>query len=190
MNMQLRVLFLAGIAAIGCSSSGAASPDAAGTRGEHASSFQVQLDEAATRWAKDKLGCSTYHYKRSSYSFTGSNSETSFEITADRPSRRTYVGHNVQDDGGVQTVQWDETGAAVGSHDDAYAAETVEQLFADCRTAIAMNPTENDVRLMIGVHGVPIACIYIPKNCADDCVMGASIEDFGCGPLAGVDGGQ
>jgi hypothetical protein len=149
-----------------------------------ASSHDDQLDQAAGTWAKDKAGCATYHYVRSTFSWTGTTTQTDVEITNDRATRRRYVAHVVQDGGQVKTEQWDETGPAVGSHAGAFEAKTVEQLLADCRQTLAQDPETNDITLVIGTHGVPTACVFVPKNCADDCTMGVALADFACGPLS------
>jgi hypothetical protein len=180
MNMKLPLLLLLGAATTGCGSG--ASDGATGP-------LQAQLAQAADDWARAKPGCATYHYVRPSDSFTGSHSETTVEITADRPSQRRYLGRVALEDGGVEATTWDERGADVGSHHDAYDAETVEQLFAECRTAIAQDPAKNELRLVIGPHGVPTTCTFLPRNCADDCVMGVGIADFACGALPADDGG-
>lgn len=148
-----------------------------------AGSFEPQLTEAAAVWARDKPTCAPYHYTRTTSSFTGSRTETAVEITNDRPSRRRYVAHFVQDDGQVKTEQWDETGPAIGTHDGPFQAQTVEQLFAECREALARDPAANHLTLRIGAHGVPSTCAFFPMNCADDCSMGVSLSDFACGPL-------
>jgi hypothetical protein len=53
---------------------------------------------------------------------------------------------------------------------------------------VAQNPRE-DVTVDINREGVPVACWFVPKNCADDCGMGFGLGDFACGALAPADGG-
>jgi hypothetical protein len=174
-------LVLSSVVGLGCASGAPASPDGSIPQ-TGSGSFQSRLAAAAALWAKDKPACTTYHYSRDSTSFTGSSTETDIEITNDRPSRRRFVGRYVQDDGQVKTEQWDETGASIGLH-EGYKASTVEELLADCRVALGEDPAANRLTLLIGVHGVPTACLFVPKNCADDCSMGVQISDFACGPL-------
>jgi hypothetical protein len=170
MNTKISLAVL-GLALAGCAS-GSASP------------YDDQLDQATASWARDKAGCATYHYVRSTSSWTGSTSQTDVEITNDRATRRRYVEHVVQDNGQVKTDQWDETGPAVGSHIGAFQARTIEQLLADCRRTVAQDPQANKITLVVGAHGVPSDCLFVPKNCADDCAMGVTLSDFACVPLS------
>ncbi|HXU82117.1 MAG TPA: hypothetical protein VN914_12015 [Polyangia bacterium] len=154
-----------------------------GCAGEPPSPLQAQLDQAAAMWARDKPSCAPYHYARVTLSFTGSTRQTAIEITNDHPSRRRYDARFVQDNGEVTTEHWDETGAAIGSHEDGHRAETVEELFAECRAVLGQDAAANRLTLEIGAHGVPTDCVFVPKGCEDDCGMGFNITDFACGPL-------
>jgi hypothetical protein len=169
MNSKLPTVLLA--LALGCAS-------------DEASVLDSQLDEASATWAKDKPGCSTYHYVRFTPAGEGSVSTmTSVEIANDHATRRRFVEQRIADNGqATTTAQWDETGPAVGTH-DGFRAETVEELFADCRQVIAQDPKTNDLFLTVGTHGVPRDCVFVPKGCQDDCGMGFSLSDFACGPL-------
>jgi hypothetical protein len=153
------------------------------------SSREARLAAARLMWANAKPDCPVYHYSRYHLSFTGFEATTTIEIANDRPARRSYV--SVHDrfgnsDAGPQE-KWDEVGSEVGSHTAGDPALTVEQIETLCDSIVAQNPRE-DVTVDINREGVPVACWFVPKNCADDCGMGFG-ADFACGPLAIVDGG-
>jgi len=89
--------------------------------------------------------------------------------------------------GSTAAETWEEVGAQqVGAHPDGAPALTAEQLFADCETSLAHDPSKNTLTLTIGSVGVPTRCGFTPFNCLDDCYSGFELSPtspvVGCPP--------
>jgi hypothetical protein len=136
------------------------------------------VDQASGRWAAAKTTCGTYSYLRVSQSGFGSRWATAVEITADVPSRRHFTATNVQ-----IPQEWDESGAEVGTHQAAFAAETVEGLLAECETILGADPARYTFFSTFDDRGFPRSCIQTEKGAADDASSGIAIEKFACAPL-------
>lgn len=148
-----------------------------------------QLDVAAANWRATKPGCPTYSYVRFERSVFGAGGETSVEISNDVPTRRRYVVEPWNRPDAAVPVTWEETGAAIGSHDGGssasgvYPALTVEELYAECEMVLARDPNTTELQLTAWTSGVLSLCTSRPKNCADDCSSGIVLRSFACGPL-------
>ncbi|HVV48961.1 MAG TPA: hypothetical protein VHO06_04825 [Polyangia bacterium] len=170
------LILFAGIVA-GCGKAADTATDA-GVAGE--------LRAAEAAWAAAKPSCSTYHYQSTTQSAAfDSCATTTIEIANDQPVRRSLTAYTYGTCGGGDagpSDSWDETGAAIGSHDDGAPALTIEQLFAACQGDLAQDPKQNSLTLQIGMDGVPIACGHTPNDCVDDCYLGFELSNFACTP--------
>lgn len=138
------------------------------------------LDGARGAWAEAKSSCSTYSYLREFQSVFGLRERTWVEVMADAPTRRHFVTSNIND----APAEWDETGAAIGSHDRGYPAETVEQLHSECATILGADPKSYTFTFETDARGIPTTCIQTLKGAADDTSSGIWIGAFTCAPLA------
>ena len=153
------------------------------------------INQSWQAWLTTKSTCGTYHYSVPRSSFSGRNSKTSIEITAGTATRRTgEQWHFVPGPtSGTKVVdgQWTEVGPAVGTHDGAEPARTMDALYDDCASKVlSQDPTKNDITFKADTRGVLQQCWYVPHDCADDCAVGVIIDEFACGPLPGPTAGS
>lgn len=136
-----------------------------------------QLAESLADWQvlKGQNG-GGYQYDVISGSWVGFSSTTTFEVRDDEVVLRRYEGRDAE---GKVTETWTEEGATLGSHEGYEPLRTIEELYAVCRNEVlTQDRGENDIFLKFRDDGVLEYCEYFPKNCADDCFMGASIDDI------------
>lgn len=116
-----------------------------------------------------------YTYERSFLSYFGFGYITSFEVENDVVVSRSY---EAVDENNNVTEAWTEQGAEVGTHETGDPPRTVEALYEEGRNnVLSKSRAENDVYLWFN-NDVLFQCFYIPKNCADDCAVGPSIENL------------
>jgi hypothetical protein len=107
-------------------------------------------------------------------SFSGLASETSIEIMADRPTKRS---RREQLNLGPWRDVWMEEGPTIGSHPGSADALTLEQLYDRCEAdVLSKDPAKNHIIFGLHPDGVLAYCEYAPKNCADDCSSGVSVS--------------
>lgn len=117
-----------------------------------------------------------YQYDVRFGSVFGFSSTTTFEVQDDMVVLRSY---EVRDAEGVVTESWTEQGAELGSHKGYEPLRTIEELYTVCRNEVLTQERgANDIFLKFRDDGVLEYCEYFPKNCADDCFMGVSIDDI------------
>jgi hypothetical protein len=169
-SLRATFLFALAVAALGCADSA--------------------LSGARRAWAQTETTCTTYHYAISTSSFSGTNTKTTIEITANKPTARLYEQFHYDHTAGAATATkivdkaWTETGPDVGTHAEGMPAKTMETLYDDCaRDVEPQDPAKNTVKIESDARGVLQQCWYVPLQCADDCKMGVSVEDFACGAL-------
>jgi len=177
------LLVIAASVGLGCGKSTLSSADA----GVH-----ERLQAAEATWAAAKANCPNYHYEALTSSFVGYCTKTTIQLANDQPVQRSFVsygeGCGSTDAGPTET--WKEIGAQqVGTHTDGASALTAEQLFADCETSLAHDPSRNTLTLTIGAEGIPTRCGFTPIGCLDDCYSGFQLSDVTCGSLP-IDAGS
>lgn len=117
-----------------------------------------------------------YQYDVLFGSVFGFTSTTTFEGRGDEVVLRRYEARDAE---GEVTESWTEEGEALGSHKGYEPLRTIEELYATCRNEVlTQDRDENDILLEFGDDGVLEICEYFPKNCADDCFMGVSIDEI------------
>jgi hypothetical protein len=168
-------------AGTGGNTGGAGGGDA-GTAFPLSPEHEAKLKMAVETWRQAKPSCASYSYWRGFTSMAAQRSySTRVQIANDRPVARDYEERGRLPDGGQGVlVEWHETGNEVGRRDGGIPPSTVEELHAECRSALAHDPKSNYLLLEIGDKGVPGFCYYRPNNCADDCAVGIMLGRFQC----------
>lgn len=136
-----------------------------------------RLEESLTDWRilKETNG-GDYQYDVRFASWVGFSDTTTLEVRGDEVVLRRYEARDAE---GTVTESWTETGTELGSHDNGAPLRTIEVLYAVCRNEVlTQNRSENTIHLEFGDDGVLEYCQYVPKNCADDCARGVSINDI------------
>lgn len=135
----------------------------------------AQLAESLLDWQVLKeTHSSAYEYDVVFASWIGSGSITTLDVRDDEVVKRT---HEARDPEGKVTESWTEEGVELGSHEGGAPLRTVEALYAVCGDEVlTQDRTENDIFLEFHDDGVLKQCEYFPKNCADDCFVGVSID--------------
>lgn len=116
-----------------------------------------------------------YTYDSTFLSTFGFGSITTFEITDDQVTARSFVGF---DETQTTNEEWTERGAEIGSHESGEPARTVEQVYSECGSAILTQDRNVNVVTLQFSNDVLEFCDYYSKTCADDCVIGVSIENL------------
>jgi hypothetical protein len=148
-----------------------------------------ELQEARARWVQTRAKCATYHYTLAFDSFSGSRIRTSFELVDDEPTKRMHVRAHRDFSNAMSTIfiideSWVETGAEIGTHPSVELPRTMEQVYDDCaRDVLSQDPGKNTITFVADAQGAVHQCFFVPNGCADDCAMGDSLTEFGCGPL-------
>jgi hypothetical protein len=176
--MRSVFLFLALAAALiaGCGSPDASPPDANPPDASPPAREDL-LAESLLVWQGLKAADDgTYQYTRSSSSFSGYRSTTTFVVEADVVVRRAFEGY---DENGVLVDSFDEQGAEVGSNEGAEPVRTIDELYEICRDEVlTQDPDSNYFYLTFRDDGVLELCVYVPRDCADDCGDGVEISSL------------
>jgi hypothetical protein len=181
MRNSLLFIGLATALIAGCGSPDASPPDAsppdASPPDASPPTREELLAESLLAWQDLKAADDgTYQYTRSSSSFTGARSTTTFVVEADVVVRRSFEGY---DEDGVLVESFDEEGADVGSNEGAKPAHTIDELYEICRTEVlTQDPASNRFYLTFRDDGVFELCTYVPDDCADDCSEGVEIDSL------------
>jgi len=139
---------------------------------------------ARAAWARTKETCPDYHYTIVTSSFSGYHTTTTVDIAGGQPVGRQFSAGYVDGATGVFTVTstWAETAGEIGVHQMGAPAETMDQLYDDCRREVlGKDRSTNMVYFHYDERGVLMSCAYTPVGCQDDCVIGVGISDFACG---------
>lgn len=136
-----------------------------------------RLAESLLDWqALKETHGGAYEYDVVFASWIGFRSTTTLEVRDDEMVGRSYEAYDAE---GELTESWTEEGAALGSHESGAPLRTVEALYDVCRDEVlTQDRSENDIFLEFREDGVLKQCEYFPKNCADDCFVGVSIDDL------------
>ena len=118
-----------------------------------------------------------YRYETSFASLFGFGSTTTLTVQAEQVVVRAYEAYRYNSPGGREvTASWTEVGVAVGTHGAGAAPRTIDELYGVCRSEVLTRSSlENDFYLEFRPDGVLERCVYVPKNCADDCSSGVNI---------------
>jgi major membrane immunogen (membrane-anchored lipoprotein) len=170
----LSILAAALIAGCGSDSPGESSPDASppdASGPDHG----ALLAESLLAWQDMKAADDgTYQYTRTSSSFTGYRDTTTVVVENDVVVRRTY---EVYDENGALFDSFDEQGAEVGSNESGAPARTIDELYEICRDdVLTQDPAQNHIILTFHDDGILETCVYVPRDCADDCDEGVGID--------------
>ncbi len=112
----------------------------------------------------------SYRYTRDFQSFSGFGFQTTITVAQGVVIERTFKSQHVS---GGESTQWTETGAEVGSHDEGFAAVTVDALYEECATTVLTKNDEiNWINFSTDDNNFLQACTFTPKNCQDDCTRG------------------
>jgi hypothetical protein len=144
------------------------------------------IERARALWAETKANCGTYNYTLFVSDSTGGITKTSFEITNDVPTARSFLRMHTDSASQVFVIDeaWAETAAELGTHRDRPLPRTMEQLYDDCdRDVLSRDRATNGVTFSSDEHGVLVSCFYVPQDCFDDCTRGDMVQGFACGPL-------
>ena len=178
--MRDSLLFIALAAALiaGCGSPDATPPDA--TPPDASSPAREDLlAESLLVWQDLKAADDgTYQYTRSSSSFTGYRSTTTFVVEDDVVVRRSFEGYDEND---VLVDSFDEQGAEVGSDQEVGAkpVHNIDELYEICRDEVLTQDLEtNYLYLTFRDDGVLELCTYVPRDCADDCGEGVEVDSL------------
>ncbi|HWN71912.1 MAG TPA: hypothetical protein VNM90_29940 [Haliangium sp.] len=132
------------------------------------------LAESLSVWQDMKTADDgTYQYTRTSSSFSGVRTTTTFVVENDVVVRRT---HEVYDADGTVIDSFDEQGDEVGSNTGAHPVYNVDELYQICRDdVLSQDPEKNQIILTFHEDGILETCVYVPLDCADDCDEGVDI---------------
>lgn len=115
-----------------------------------------------------------YEYEVHFSSWVGFSDVTTLEVEGDDVVRRRYEARDAE---GQVTERCTEEGAELGTHEHGAPLRTIEDLYAECRRKVlTQDRRENDIYLEFRYDEVLRYCFYVPKNCADDCSRGVSIN--------------
>jgi hypothetical protein len=127
----------------------------------------VDLDASRALFAQN---ADTYRYERRFVSWTGWGYTTKFEVENGVVIAREYESGE---------DSWSETVTELGTHHDGHAVKTIPELYDQCESEVlTVDRTQNDVTLTFHQNGILEACTYFPKNCADDCATGVTIDSI------------
>lgn len=149
---------------------------------------EAKLEDSQTAWNQmlRQQGAATYSYvvPTSSSAGFGYWTRTTLQFQNGSATYRGFETASALDDGrpAPLTLQWEERGAELGSHTDAAPLATIDQLYQRCASdVLARDPDENAIYLELDARNILETCVYVPKNCADDCAFGVTLADVEMG---------
>jgi hypothetical protein len=147
---------------------------------------EAKLEDSQSAWREmlRQQGAATYSYVTPTLSWTGYATRTTLQFQAGSATYRRYEATPVLADStlGPMTLQWEERGAELGSHTDGAPLATLDQLYERCGSEVlTRDPDANAIYLEFDARNILQTCVYVPKNCADDCDVGIRIADVTMG---------
>lgn len=141
----------------------------------------VLLQKSFATWSDAKnMHQSSYQYTSSTVSFTGYRTVTTFIIHNDVVVERDYKSFTGNGDSKKLYDSWQETEEAeLGTHQEGAAIWTIDEIYNECKVSILPRlPIRNRIYLELDNNGILSSCVYVPRNCADDCARGVSIDSI------------
>jgi hypothetical protein len=139
---------------------------------------QQQLEESLQHWQLLKnQHYDKYQYSVSFSSWVGFSDRTTMTVHDGVVVKRAY---EYFDQSGKKSTSWQENSVnEIGDHKRGAVPKTVDQLYYQCSADILSQSTQdNYISLAFDEQNILRQCTFRPKNCADDCAFGVSIESL------------
>ena len=138
--------------------------------------------DSARSWdALKKEHNNSYEYVISEASFSGWSSELKTTVTNGAVSKREYWETKYVEGAGFGPLEkvYTEIHREIGRNKKGGRPATFDKIYIDCaRFSLIVDENMNDISFTTDDSGILTACGFTPKNCADDCYRGVSIQSF------------
>lgn len=162
----MKFLMIVLVALVGLAS--CASLPTAGDRGK--------LLASAKKWRQIKEARPDYQYAIGYASWAGFGNKTEMRIEQHRVVQRSYTAWNALH---LNQEQWDESEGEIGQHKQGAKALTLGQLYERCESEVlSLSSLRNQIEINFDDEGLLQSCSYLPRNCADDCSKGFTIQSL------------
>lgn len=143
---------------------------------------QANYERSLEQWNKDKKEHNdSYKFALSFSSAEGNFGQTThFVVKEGLIVERSYESYVFDDDGNKkQEDKYAETKKQIGNNNKGFPAKTLTELYDDCGNIYLPNSSPGDyIYFDSKFDGIMSICGYVPKNCADDCFEGVSLDYF------------
>jgi hypothetical protein len=120
----------------------------------------------------------SYRYTTEFNSWVGFGSKTIIEIQNGTVISREYEEFSTNESNS-SLLSYMETGSDLGSHTEGAPVATVDELYDSCiSNYLFVDANTNYINFQTNEIDLLKSCSYIPKNCADDCVVGIQLSNF------------
>ncbi|RWY54270.1 hypothetical protein [Mucilaginibacter gilvus] len=141
----------------------------------------TDYDKSYSAWLSFKKSSNnSYSYVTYYGSVFGYHSQSKITVQNGKVVGRDFLQIRQTSNAGVVDTlkKWAESGAALNTHENGFAALTLNQVYAKAKGEwLNVNKTDNYVYLETTNNGIISSAGYVPKNCADDCFIGINIKD-------------
>jgi hypothetical protein len=147
---------------------------------------EARLEDSQSAWHEllRQQGAATYSYVVPTASFSGFSTRTTVQFENASATYRRYESTAWLDDNTLSPIalQWEERGAELGSHTGAAPLATLDDLYERCRSEVlTRDPDDNGIYLELDARNILATCVYVPKNCWDDCSFGVTLAEVEMG---------
>lgn len=132
------------------------------------------LHQSQKTWkALKKANNGEYTYSRFFQSFSGFQYTTRFTVKNDIVNKREYEFIRYPS----TKESWVEEGADVGTHQRGHTPLLIEELYEQCaKEVLTKDRASNSIFFELDSNELLKTCVYVPKNCVDDCSFGVKIK--------------
>jgi len=129
-------------------------------------------------WLKAKATTDgSYIYETELSTFAGYGEITVITVEQDVVSKRRFASYEDLAFRDRQLEAWTEEADEVGSHLSGSAAVSLDTLYTRCQEEIlTADPEENEIIFTVDQRGLLKTCVYVPRDCVDDCAEGVTIS--------------
>ena len=136
-----------------------------------------EYNQSLMAWTN--LSADSYTYVVPFRSWSGYRDETTITVLNGMIVRREFQSFRLDNGAEVGLDHWVEEGTQLGSHDQGAPRRTMEDNYTYCRNQVLIqDPVENSIYFEVDERGILKQCAYFPNNCADDCLMGITIDSL------------
>jgi hypothetical protein len=139
-----------------------------------------RFDAAVRAWQVAKQDTSaTYSYRVSTQSWIGVGTDTVLNVRGDVVVSREFTrwAQDATTGARTTTATWREDASQLGTHAEGAAVATLDVLYQRCADEVlTRDPDTNRIYFGTYASGVLAHCTYVPRECADDCSSGVTVE--------------
>ncbi|MEK6155648.1 hypothetical protein WIW50_20480 [Flavobacteriaceae bacterium 3-367] len=144
--------------------------------------FTSEFDQSLSQWRQLKAQFNnSYVFSLVQSSVFGFGSTTTITVQNGVVTQRAFEAYQRTDTPGEKEVtrSWVENQDELNTNDEGAAPMTIDEIYTSCdKDILSVSPDDNFIDFGTDSNGVIQLCTFIPKNCADDCIVGFVLDSF------------